>query len=320
MPRLSVSELRAGTSLEKAPFLLAELQETTDRNGDAYLKMTLRDRSGDIQARYWRVPAEVAERLSAGEGIAVTGHVTEYRGSAQVNVSAAFLCELDDMADFMPVARRSREEMVGELQRLISSIKEPSLRELLREILGDAAFQERFFSATAAKTYHHACVGGLLEHTLDVARQVVFVSQRYPEVDRDLVVAAAVLHDIGKVESYVLTGDFDLTDDGKLLGHVYMSAAMVDQAIARVEGFPAQLRLRLLHAILASHGEPEKGSPVIPRTPEAIALHYADESDAILRGWVDHVKRDAPTGVSWTSWSKMHEGELYVGPREMDEA
>jgi 3'-5' exoribonuclease len=316
---LSVSELRPGTSLEKASFLLAELQEATDRNGDAYLKIVLRDRSGDIQARYWRVPAEVTERLSAGAGIAVTGHVTEYRGSAQVNVSAAFPCELDDMADFMPVARRSQDEMIGELQRLISSIKEPSLRDLLREILGDAAFQERFFRATAAKTFHHACVGGLLEHTLDVARQVVFVSQRYTEVDRDLVVTAAVLHDIGKVDGYVLTGDFDLTDEGKLLGHVYISAAMVDRAIGRVEGFPAQLRLRLLHAILASHGEPEKGSPVTPRTPEAIVLHYADESDAILRGWVDHVHRDAPNGVSWTSWSKMHEGELYVGPREIEE-
>jgi 3'-5' exoribonuclease len=319
MPRLSVSELRAGTALEKAPFLLAELQEATDRNGDAYLKMVLRDRSGDIQARYWRVPPEVTERLSVGSGIAVTGHVTEYRGSAQVNVGAAFPYELDDMVDYMPVARRSEEEMVGELQRLISSIKEPSLRELLRQILGDVTFQKRFFRATAAKTFHHACVGGLLEHTLDVARQVVFVSQRYAEVDRDLAVTAAVLHDVGKVESYALTGDFDLTDEGKLLGHVYMSAALTDQAISHIEGFPKELRLRLLHAILASHGQPEKGSPVIPRTPEAIVLHYADESDAILRGWVDHVNRDAPSGVSWTSWSKMHDGELYVGPRDIEE-
>ena len=320
MPRLSVSELRAGTALEKAPFLLAELREAIDRNGDTYLKMTLRDRSGDIQARYWRVPADVTERLSPGEGIAVTGHVTEYRGSPQVNVSAAVPHELDDMAEFMPVARRPREEMVSELQRLINSIKEPNLRELLKEILGDPSFQERFFRATAAKIYHHACVGGLLEHTLDVARQVVFAAQRYPELDRDLVATAAVLHDIGKVESYVMTGDFDLTDEGKLLGHVYISASMVDQTIARLPGFPAQLRLRLLHAILASHGEPGKGSPITPRTPEAIALHYADESDAILRGWVDHVHRDAPNGVSWTSWSKMHDGELYVGPTESEEA
>jgi 3'-5' exoribonuclease len=246
--------------------------------------------------------------------------VTEYRGSPQVNVSAAVPHELDDMAEFMPVARRPREEMVSELQRLINSIKEPNLRELLKEILGDPSFQERFFRATAAKIYHHACVGGLLEHTLDVARQVVFAAQRYPELDRDLVATAAVLHDIGKVESYVMTGDFDLTDEGKLLGHVYISASMVDQTIARLPGFPAQLRLRLLHAILASHGEPGKGSPITPRTPEAIALHYADESDAILRGWVDHVHRDAPNGVSWTSWSKMHDGELYVGPTESEEA
>ena len=314
MTRLNVSELRAGMQIQKSPFLLAVLQQATDRNGDTYLKMTLRDKTGDIQARYWRVPTGTAEQLDEGKGVAVSGQVTEYRGTAQVNINGVFPYELEDMGEFLPTSRRPRQEMVDELQRLIGSIKNLYLRSLLKEVLGDPTFQDRFFDASAAKTMHHACVGGLLEHSLDVARQVVFVSKRYPEVDRDLVATVALLHDVGKVDSYVLKGSFGMTDAGRLLGHIYIGASRVDQAIARVDGFPQELRLRVLHAILSHHGEKAKGSPVIPRTPEALLLYHADYLDAMVRGWVDHVHRDAPNGVSWTSWSNMHEGELYVGP------
>ena len=314
MSRVNVDELRAGMQLQKTPFLLAAMQQVTDRNGDAYLKMTLRDKSGDIAARYWRVPSGVLERLDEGRGIAVSGKVTEYRGTSQVNITDVFPCELENVADYLPTARRSQQEMVDELQRLISSIKNPYLRRLLSAILGDPVFQARFFEAAAAKTYHHACVGGLLEHSLDVARQVVFIARRYPEVDRDLVATAALLHDVGKVDSYALRGTFDLTDEGKLLGHVYLGAALVDRAIEQVDDFPRELRLRVMHAILSHHGELAKGAPVTPRTLEAIALHHADMLDAKVRGWVDHVKRESPQGVSWTLWSNMHDGELYVGP------
>jgi 3'-5' exoribonuclease len=268
MTRLNVSELRAGTQLQKASFLLAAMQQATDRNGDAYLKMTLRDKTGDIEARYWRVPAGVSDQLSEGQGIAVTGQVTEFRGTSQVSISAVYPYDLENAADYLPTARRSQQEMIDELQRLISSIKNPHLRQLLKQVLGDPVFQERFFRATAAKTFHHACVGGLLEHSLDVARQVVFISKRYPEIDRDLAATAALLHDVGKVDSYVLTGAFDLTDEGRLLGHVYIGAAFVEQAIAQIDGFPKELRLRLMHAMLSHHGELAKGSPVTPRTPE----------------------------------------------------
>jgi 3'-5' exoribonuclease len=299
--------------LSKAPFLLASLQEAIDRNGDSYLKLTLRDKSGDIEGRYWRVPSGVADRLTEGHGVAVSGAISEYRGTAQVNVNDVFKCELEDKAAFLPTARRPQEEMIQELQRLIRSIRNEHLRALLREVLGDPEFQERFFAAAAAKTYHHACVGGLLEHSLDVARQVVFIAQRYPEIDRDLAATVALLHDVGKVESYVLKGTFDLTNPGRLLGHIYIGTTRVGKAIDRIEGFPEELRLRVLHAILSHHGELAKGSPVTPRTPEAIVLHHADMADAFIRGWVDQVNRDSPNGVLWTSWSPMHEGELYVG-------
>jgi 3'-5' exoribonuclease len=313
MSRLNVKELRAGTELQKAPFLLAAIQQAVDRNGDNYLKLTLRDKTGDIQARYWRVPPDVSERLSAGEGVTVTGKVTEYRGTSQVNVTGLFPCKLENLAEYMPVARRPRQEMVDELQRLIKSIKNHHLRQLLKEILGDPDFQERFLASPAAKLYHHACVGGLLEHSLDVVRQAVLISQRYPEVDRDLVATAALLHDVGKVESYVLKGAFDLTDGGRLLGHIHIGATLVERAIEQIDGFPQELRMRILHAILSHHGELAKGSPVTPRTPEAIVLHQADMLDASVRGWVDHVHRESPNGVSWTSWSQMHDGELYIG-------
>lgn len=313
MNRLKVADLRASMQLQKVPFLLAGMDRATDRNGDEYLRLTLRDKTGDIEARFWRVPAGLPDQLTAGQGVTVTGQVTEYRGSLQVNVSSLFASELEDIDEYLPTARRPQEEMLDELRRLRGSIKNGYLRRLLEAILDDPAFGPRFRSAPAAKIYHHACVGGLLEHSLDVARQVILTAKRYPEIDRDLAATVALLHDVGKVDSYDLKGTFDLTDAGKLLGHIYMGAALVQQAIDGISGFPQELRFRVLHAILSHHGDLEKGSPVTPRTPEAVALHYADSLDGSLRGWVDHVDRETSVEAAWTPWSNMHGGELYVG-------
>jgi 3'-5' exoribonuclease len=316
MTRLNVADLEAGMSLQKAPFLLATMEEALDRNSNAYLKLTLRDRSGDLQGRYWRVPEGVADRLAVGKGVAVSGQVEEYKGTLQVRVQNISTCELEDWGAYMPTARRPQQELVDELQRLISSIKNPWLKQLLKEVLGDSSFQEAFFLAPAAKRYHHACVGGLLEHSLDVARQVVFVSRRYPELDRDLGATVALLHDIGKVDSYERLGAYDFTDAGLLLGHIYMGAARVEAAIGRIDGFPDELRMRIVHAILAHHGDNAKGSPVTPRTPEAIAVHYADNLDGSLRGWVDHVSRERTVNTAWTSRSGMHDASLYIGSEQ----
>jgi 3'-5' exoribonuclease len=314
MSRLNVTDLSAGERLEKASFMLAMLQEATDRNGTAYLRITLRDQTGDVEARYWRVPPGVADQLAVGEGVAVSGRVEDYRGALQVRVHDIVPYELEDLSKYLPGSRRTRQELIEELQRLISSIKNRYLKLLLKEILGTPEAQTEFFEAPAAKLYHHACVGGLLEHSLDIARLVHVASQRYPEMNRDLVATVALLHDIGKIESYARKGGmFDFTDTGRLLGHIYVGAARVDQAISRIEGFPEELRLRVIHAILAHHGERAKGSPVTPRTPEAIALHYADNLDGSLRGWVDHVERQPAKNATWTSRSGMHDTELYVG-------
>ncbi|MBN1583561.1 MAG: HD domain-containing protein [Anaerolineae bacterium] len=313
MSRLTVADLRLNTQLDKAPFLLASMNQATDRNGDSYLKLTLRDNTGDIPALYWRVPSSVVEQLAAGSGAAVSGRVTEYRGKKQISLTGIFPCTLSNPEDFVPMARRPQQEMFDELQRLISSIKNPYLRQLLKAVLADADFQKRFLLATAAKTYHHACIGGLLEHSLDVVRQVVLIAQRYPEIDRDLAATVALLHDIGKVDSYSSRGDFEMTDEGKLLGHIYMGTARVERAMDNIENFPQELRLRVLHALLAHHGEKQKGSPVIPCTPEAIVLHYADNLDGDLRGWFDYVSSEGSPETGWTSRSNMHDTALFVG-------
>lgn len=313
MTRLTVADLRPNTQLNKAPFLLATLDEATDRNGNSYLKMTLRDKTGDIEARYWRVPGGVADRINTGFGVLVSGQVSEYKGQIQIGVTDIQPGELDDPEAFLPVARRPQQDMVDELQKLIKSIQDPYLKRLIKEILGDAEFQRLFLRATAAKTYHHACIGGLLEHSLDVIRQMESVAQRYPQIHRDLAVTVALLHDVGKVDSYLFRGDFDMTDEGKLLGHIYLGAARVEKAIDRIEGFPNELRLRILHAILSHHGDLAKGSPVIPCTPEAIALHYADNLDGSLRGWFDYVDRQGSIDNAWTSRSAMHDSTLFVG-------
>ena len=219
--------------------------------------------------------------------------------------------ELTNLEDFLPTARRPLQEMAEEFQALVDSIDSPDLIRLMNAILTPER-RRRFEQAPAAKFNHHACVGGLIEHTLAVARLALTACDLYPEADRDLVIAVAVLHDIGKLDSYDPT-TFDLTEEGNLWTHLYMGASMVEHAIDRLPGFAPDLRLRVVHAILAHHGERSKGSPAEPMTLEAMILHHADELDAIVRGALDHYERTADDGGAFTNVSFMHDNKLFRG-------
>jgi len=312
MPRIPVAQLKLGMTIRKQPFLLRDKRVTTTRAGSPMLHVTLADRSGTIAGVYFDVPNQALDSLARAKGVEVTGRVGEFKGQLQVSIERIASVRLLDHTDLLPVAKRPLEEMTAELDALLASIQDPHLSRLLESIFGDAQTYQAFIQSPAAKRYHHACVGGLLEHTLAVARLVGVACELYAELDPDLALTLALLHDLGKIRAYdPIT--FEITDAGALWAHLYISAREVERHIDGLPGFPKELRLRVVHALLAHHGRLENGSPVLPMTLEAIVLHDADKLDADAQGALDHLARSLDNG-GFTERSFMHETRLYRGP------
>ncbi len=312
MPRIPVAELTLNTRLRQQPFLLQERNVREIRDGVNMLLVTLVDRTGSIGGAYHDVPNAVVDSLRAARGVAVTGYVNEFRGRLQIAIESISPVTLASLEDYLPAAGRPMDEMEAELDALLADVSDPYLSQLLGAFFDDAASRRAFVQAPAAKRLHHACHGGLLEHTLAVARLVLTATDLYPTLDHDLAVTVALLHDIGKVRSYDPV-TFELTEEGMLFNHLPLGAMLVGEAIQRISGFPESTRLRVIHAILAHHGEPAKGSPVRPKTVEAIVLHYADNLDGDAQGALDHLERSDDGLGPFTAYSAMHEGELYRG-------
>jgi len=315
MPRTPVVHLRVGMTLRKQPFLLREKRVTTTRAGRPMLQVTLGDRSGTVSGVYFDVPSQVAVSLVAGKGVEVTGRVGEYKGQLQIGIERIVPAKILNLEDLLPTARRPIQEMTQELDGLLDGIEDPHLSGLLTSIFHDPQTLRAFCHAPAAKHYHHACVGGLLEHSLAVARLVLTACDLYPQLDQDLVLTLALLHDLGKIETYDPVS-FEMTEKGSLWTHLYMSASEVERHIDGLPGFPAEMRLRIVHAILAHHGRLENGSPVLPMTLEAIVLHNADKLDADAQGAIDQLARSQGDDNSFTEYSFMHETRLYRGPHD----
>ena len=317
MARVLIKDLQIGMTIGGEVYLLAQSSVDKTKKGDPYLRATLADSTGRIEARYWDFPPKMEARLGVGSGVRVHGTVEEYpAGSRQVRIERLEPVEIEDFAPFLPQAKRDREEMRRELQQVLAQIEDPYLSGLLEHLFGDEEFANTFSKAPAAKKYHHACIGGLLEHTLAVVRLCSFVADQYPEIERDLLLTAAILHDVGKATSYTHGPVLDLTDEGRLINHVAQGALVVQTAIDGVQGFPQGLRNRLIHAILAHHGALERGSPVLPKTLEALALHHADWMDGDVRGFLDHVESEPPSADGCTGFSSMFGTGIYRGPAE----
>jgi 3'-5' exoribonuclease len=312
MTRTPVAQLRLNATLRKQAFLLRDKIVTTTRAGNPMLRVTLADRTGTVAGVMFDVPAHVADSLVVGGGVEVTGKIGEFRDQLQVSLERIVPTTLPNLEEFLPSARRPIEEMQAELDALLADITQPDLARLLDAIFGDKDTYHAFTHAPAAKVNHHACIGGLLEHTLSVVRIVLTACDLYPELDRDLVLTATLLHDLGKINAYDPVS-FQLTKEGILWTHLYMGASAVEHAIDALPDFPAELRLRLIHAILAHHGRLEHGSPVVPSTLEAIVLHYADNLDGDARGAIDQMARTPVEGGAFTDRSLMHDTRIYRG-------
>jgi 3'-5' exoribonuclease len=282
MERRFVREMVEGDRV-RATFALRSKEMRSTRAGEAYLALELGDRTGSIGAVLFR-PSETASAIPAGGVVCAEGRVTTFRGAKRISLDSLRPSERWDVAELVESASRPTSELVDELRTLVSSVSRRPLRRLLNRVFGDGEFFERFVTCPGSRIGHHSYRGGLLEHTVAVATLCRQAAQSHTGLDADLLVCAALLHDVGKVDEIESGVTIRYTDEGRLLGHVVLGLRRVHDATAKTGVSPDEL-LRLEHALLAHHGELEWGSPKQPSTLEALVLHQVDSLDAKAAGF-----------------------------------
>jgi 3'-5' exoribonuclease len=319
MTRRYVNQLANGDTVEDV-FLAAEKQLRSNRQGGLYLHMELRDRTGSIGARLWNATESMSRMFEPGDYILTRGKVQLYQGTLQLIVSSVQPVGADsiDAEDFTPRTSQSVPKLLSRLRELLLGLREPHLRALAECFLIDGDFIDAFSSAPAGVRNHHAYQGGLLEHVVNLMNVADRISEFYPDVDRDLLMAGIFLHDIGKVLELSFDRGFAYTDEGQLLGHLVQGVELVSRKVAKAEElidepFPAELLLRLKHMIVSHHGTAEFGAVKLPMTPEAIMLHHLDSLDAKVNTFTREIREDPSVESSWTAYNTSLGRRLFKG-------
>ena len=264
-------------------FAVASKQVRSRKDGSGqYMALTLGDRTGQIESRMWENFAESAAGFEQGDVVKVRAEVCRYNGRLQLNLEKLRLAAADEveLADYVPHTQKDVEELWSTLVRTVDSFSDLSLQALLRSFFDDPVFAAAFREAPAAKSLHHAWLGGLLEHVVSLVGICELAARHYPEINRDLLLTGAILHDIGKLEELRWGTSFDYTLQGQLVGHITLGIAMIEKKLAALPGFPPALRILVEHMVLSHHGKLVFGSPKLPMIPEAVLLHYLDDLDA----------------------------------------
>ena len=316
MKKIFVEQIRERDVIE-SPFLVRDKTLAMAKNGKPYMTVKLIDRSGEIEGRIWDRVDEFDALFDRDDFIVVHGKASTYLNKKQLVISNLRKISEDtiDLADFLPVSPRNNEEMRSELQTLIVSLRDPSLRALAESFFNDAGLLRAFATAPAAKSMHHAYIGGLLEHSLAIAALVDLMAPRYPALNRDLMILGALLHDIGKIGELSYVRSFDYTDEGKLIGHIVMGVEMIDERIRTLADFPRGTAMLIKHLILSHHGQYDYGSPKRPKTLEAIVLNFLDDLDSKINGVSAHIEREAESASDWTSHHRLYDRYFYKGEK-----
>ncbi len=307
-----IEELREGERINEI-YLCKQKQTALTKAGKPYESLVLQDKTGTLDAKIWDPSSQGIEDCDALDYVNVMGDVTSFQGNLQLNIKRLRKASEGEYEpkDYLPVSEYDAEEMYRELQGYVKSLTNPYLKKLAGDLfLEDADFAKRFKFHSAAKSVHHGFVGGLLEHTLSVTKLCAFFADTYPILNRDLLVTAALFHDIGKLEELSTFPENDYTDEGQLLGHIAMGMEIVGTRIRAIGGFPRKLANELKHCILAHHGELEYGSPKKPAIPEAVALNFADNLDAKMET-MKELFTNVPAGnTDWQGFNRLFESNI----------
>lgn len=306
-----IETLREGERINDV-YLCKYKQSAVTKNGKPYENVILQDKTGTIDAKIWEPNSMGIDDFDMMDYIAVVADVTSFQGALQVNIKRVRKVREGeyDPANYLPVSEYDIEDMYQQLLVFVNGIKNPYLSKVVKHFfVEDQAFVKQFKFSSAAKSVHHGFVGGLLEHTLSVLKLCQFYVKQYPILNEDLLYAAALCHDIGKVYELSAFPENDYTDDGQLLGHIVMGCEMVGEQIRKIEGFPRKLANELKHCILAHHGELEFGSPKKPALVEAVALNFADNTDAKMET-MKEIFRAAGETNEWLGYNRLLESNI----------
>lgn len=292
-------------------YLCKHKQSAVTKNGKPYDNVILQDKTGTIDAKIWEPNNAGIDEFDALDYVEVYGDVSSFQGALQVSIKRARVCREGEFnpADYLPVSKKGIAPMYAELKEIINSLSNPYLKQLMvRIFVEDKEFAKAFCYSSAAKSVHHSFVGGLLEHTLSVTKLCDYYCSAYPVLKRDLLLVAAMCHDIGKTRELSAFPENDYTDEGQLLGHIVMGAEMVGEKIRTIDGFPKVLGNELRHCILAHHSKLEYGSPKVPALIEALALGYADDTDAKMETFTEIL--EASTEKGWLGYNRFLESNI----------
>lgn len=287
-----------------AQFLVLSKEIRQKKTGEPYLSLHLSDRTGEIEAKMWDNVAEVMHTFDRDDFVKVKGFAQVYQNRSQFTIHRLRRLEEHevDFGDFFPCSERDPQEMWVELESIIGNLQDPHLRSLLQTLFSDERLAGMYRMAPAAKNIHHACRGGLLEHVLSLCALSRLIAPHYKEIDLDLLITGAILHDIGKIEELSYARSFGYSADGQLLGHIVLGLRLLGNAFARLPEFPPKLRVLVEHLVISHHGELEFGSPKVPAFPEALLLHHLDNLDSKMNAVRNALKRDGHIDGEFTGW------------------
>ena len=301
-----LNELHEGDRINGI-YLCKQKQSAVTKNGKPYENIILQDKTGIMDGKIWDPNSLGIDDFDALDYIDVVGDVTSFAGAMQLNIKRVRKAAEDeyDPADYLPVSENSTDDMYSQLRAFIDSVENTYLSALLKKLfVEDEAFVKAFEGHSAAKTVHHGFIGGLMEHTLGVTRLCDYMSKAYPVINRDLLITASLLHDIGKTKELSAFPLNDYTDEGQLLGHIYMGAQMINDLARQIPEFPEVLKNELIHCILSHHGELEYGSPKKPALMEAAALNMADNTDAKMETFAEIMEKQKED-QEWSGFQRL---------------
>lgn len=319
MTRQFVQQMSDGQTIEET-YLVGDKQMRVNRNGNLYLQMELHDRTGTISARLWNTPESLFRSFDVGDFLFVKGKVQLFQGALQMILSHIEPTASDkvDVSYFLPHSEHDVSQLLSRMRAILLKLSNPHLRALIECFLMDDEIMEGFCKAPAGVRNHHAYIGGLLEHVVALLDAAEKLLPLYPAVDRDLLLTGIFLHDIGKVRELSYSRVFCYSDEGQLVGHIVIGVEMLNEKAVKVpdltgEPFPKELLLRLKHMILSHHGTYEFGSPRLPMTPEAIALHHLDNLDAKVHSFTRDIRDDRNQLSAWTPFNQSLQRRLFKG-------
>ena len=286
-------------------FVVVSKQVKAKKSGEPYLALTLGDRTGQVEAKMWDNVEEFINAFEQDDFLKIKGLINKYKNRFQLTIHKLRLMEEGeiDFGDYLPKTKKDIGELWKTLADFVATFKNPHLKSLLELFMADPEIAERYRTAPAAKSLHHACIGGLLDHVVSLFRSCDLVCRNYPEINRDLLLTGAFLHDIGKIHELTYNRSFSYTSRGQLLGHMIIELEMLHAKINQLPGFPAGLKTLLEHIIISHHGQYEFGSPKLPMFPEALMLHYLDDLDSKMEAMRAHFEREAELEGPWTSYN-----------------